>query len=122
MDGTEIRAAINRQRVKHIVSSYHLDEPEPEVFGLRLEALLDQHPAPLIELALVETLADSWVHVPPIKGLVFLEHTQSILNQWQEQPIFSTLTPEQFQQITGLDPAPVFGSNECPSVSLRQPS
>lgn len=124
MNGTELRAAIQRQRVKHIVSSYHLDGAEidgseTERFHCRLEQLLNHHPTPLVELALVEVLVDSWIHVPPLRGLAFLAQTQRLLEQWKDQSIVSTLTPQQFQQITNLDPIPVFGMGDRPSASLK---
>lgn len=110
----EIQEQINRQRVKHIISSYQLGGNEVSQVDTYLEELLQIYPAPLIELALIETLVDHWLDVPLEKGVKFLTQTHDKLKAWESQPIVSTITPEQFQQITGLDPSPVFGSTELP--------
>jgi hypothetical protein len=132
-----IREQLNRQRVKHIVSSYQLDgcafsedhRPENSCeescggsheghhdhrFDSYLEELLQHYPHALIELALVETLMDQWLTVPLLRGIEFLAQTHHKLQNWQHQPIVSTITPEQFQQIVGLDPSPIFGPTELP--------
>jgi hypothetical protein len=116
----EIGAQLNRQRVKHIVSSYQLDGNDTEAFDQDLHLLLDHYPPPLIELALVQTLVDGWLQVPLLRGSAFLAKAYELLKQWEEQAFLqgepvtreltSTLSPEQFQQITGLDPSPIFGS------------
>lgn len=110
----EIQEQLNRQRVKHIVSSYQLFGNEVEAFDTQLEALLKTYSSALIELALVETLTEQWSNIPMERGLSFLAQTQDKLKSWEQQPIISKITPEQFQQITGLNPLPVFGSAECP--------
>ncbi|MBD1911817.1 MULTISPECIES: hypothetical protein [unclassified Leptolyngbya] len=118
-----IRAELNRQRVKHIVSSYQLDGDESVSFGSALDELLSRYPHGLIELALVETLLDVWITVPLVRGMSFLKQVQQKLRVWEEQPICSTLTPAQFSQITGLDPSPIFGSGELPpSCPIQAPS
>jgi hypothetical protein len=118
-----IRAELNRQRVKHIVSSYQLDGEEPVPFGAVLDELLSRYPHALIELALVETLLDVWITVPLVRGMPFLQQVQQKLRAWEEQPICSTLTPAQFNQITGLDPSPIFGTGELPpSCPIQTPS
>jgi hypothetical protein len=118
----EIWEQISRQRVKYIVSSYQLEGREANQFNPYLERLLQSYPLPLIELALVETLVDRWTSIPMTKGLDFLSQTHNQLRDWESQPIVSTLTPEQFQQITGLDPSPVFGAANLPSTrSIGQP-
>lgn len=110
----EIREQVNRQRVKHIVSSYHLGGDETNRFDLYLDELLQVYPRPLIELALIETLIDHWLAMPLVRGIEFLGRTHDKLKLWENQPIVSTITPEQFEQIAGLDPTPVFGSTELP--------
>jgi len=110
----DLRAELNRQRVKHIVSSYQLDGDDSTQFYGLLDELLSHHPHPLIELAIVETLVDVWLTVPPVRGRPFLTQVQQKLRGWEDQPICSTLTPSQFQQVTGLDPSPIFGSGEVP--------
>ncbi|NJR40467.1 MAG: hypothetical protein HC781_18590 [Leptolyngbyaceae cyanobacterium CSU_1_4] len=110
----EIWEQLSRQRVKHIVSSYHLGGDEAVRFDGYLEELLQRYPRPLIELALIETLVDAWLAIPLVRGVSFLIKVHDKLRVWENQPIVSTLTPTQFQQIAGLDPAPVFGSTELP--------
>lgn len=113
----EIWQQLSQQRVKHIVSSYDLGGNEVTQFNSYLEELLGIYPCPLIELALVETLIDNWLSVPLVRGIEFLTQTHNKLKSWETQPIVSTITPEQFQQISGLDPTPVFGSAEIPPPS-----
>lgn len=110
----EIWQQLNQQRVKHIVSSYQLGGDEATQFDLYLQELLELYPCPLIELALVETLIDHWLAVPLVRGVNFLAQAHDKLKLWESQPIVSTITPEQFQHIAGLDPTPVFGSPEIP--------
>lgn len=106
---------VNQQRVQHIVTLYQLAGDDCAPFNRALEILIGVYVAPLIELALVETLVDCWLTVPIPRGLAFLHQVQERLHQWESQPIISTLTPAQFHQVTGLDPAPVFGSDRVPS-------
>jgi hypothetical protein len=113
----EIREQVSRQRVKHIVSSYQLVGDEATRFEGYLEDLLQCYPRPLIELALIETLVDGWLSIPMTRGVKFLGQAHDKLRRWESQPIVSTVTPSQFQQIAGLDPAPVFGSEELPPPS-----
>jgi hypothetical protein len=110
----ELREQINRQRVKHIVSSYQLDGKDTDQFDRYLDDLLENYPVPLIELALIETLVDHWAAPPLVRGLDFLSQAHDKLKSWESQPIISTITPAQFRQITGLDPSPIFGSAELP--------
>jgi len=121
----ELGEQLNRQRVKHIVTSYQLENGEPEAFNNYLEDLLRVYPSPLVELAIVEVLVDSWLKVPMIRGHGFLAQTHELLKGWENQAIeqinaaeatiASTIGPEQFQQITGLDPSPIFGPSGLPS-------
>ncbi|PSB23759.1 hypothetical protein [Stenomitos frigidus] len=116
----EIGVQLSWQRVKHIVSSYQLNGNDAEAFDQDLHLLLDHYPTPLIELALVQTLVDGWLQVPLLRGCAFLAKAYELLKQWEEQAFLqgdpavrafiSTIAPEQFQQITGLDPTPIFGS------------
>jgi hypothetical protein len=114
----EIWEQLSRQRVKHIVSSYQLGGDEATRFDGYLEDLLQSYPRPLIELALIETLVDAWLSIPLVRGVKFLSQAHDKLKTWENQPIVSTVTPAQFQQIAGLDPAPVFGSAEVPPARL----
>jgi hypothetical protein len=110
----EMWEQVSRQRVKHIISSYKLDGDEINQFDAYLEELVQIYPRPLVELALVETLIDHWLSVPLLRGVAFLTQAHDKLKAWENQPIVSTITPEQFQQISGLDPTPIFGSAELP--------
>lgn len=104
---------VNQQRVKHIIKLYALDREETQDVYTCLDALFHLYPPPLIELALVETLVDYWAAVPIPRGLAFMSRVRDRLRQWETQQetdsLFSTLTPQQFHHITGLDPAPIFG-------------
>lgn len=113
----EIREKLDQQRVKHIVSSYQLSGHEAAGFDSYLEELLQIYPYPLIELALIETLIDQWLAVPLTRGVEFLVQTHNKLKSWEHQPIVSTITPEQFHHIAGLDPSPIFGSSHPSSIS-----
>jgi hypothetical protein len=110
----EFQEQLSQQRVKHIINSYQLAGNEGSQVDSYIEELFQTYPTPLIELALVETLVDLWVTVPLVRGLAFISLAQKKLQLWEHQPITSTITPAQFQQITGLDPAPIFGSAEFP--------
>lgn len=119
----DIQDEVSQQRVKHIVDSYHLDGDEVQQCLTYLEDLFEYYPPPLIELALIETLVDNWLSVPLPKGVAFFSQAHEKLKSWEHQPILSTLTPDQFQQISGLDPAPVFGTEEFPpNLSIVRPS
>ncbi len=137
----ELQERLSRQRVKHIISSYRLDgtdmsrshdytdtgrvhdDTDTGRFHDYLENLLHQYPAPLIELALTETLVDHWSSVSLVRGVKFLTEAHDKLKAWEHHSIVSTITPEQFQQITNLDPGPVFGTDEVPAPrSIVHPS
>lgn len=113
----ELEEQLKRQRVKHIVSSYQLDGDDKEAFHRYLETLFITYPPPLIELALVETLVNHWLKVPMTKGCAFLAQAHEQLVDWSDCTIATTIAPEQFQQITGLDPSPIFGAS---AASIRQ--
>ncbi|NJR49292.1 MAG: hypothetical protein HC780_06715 [Leptolyngbyaceae cyanobacterium CSU_1_3] len=112
---------LSQQRVKHIVSSYQLDGTETEAFATYLSDLLQTYASPLLELALTETIVAHWLSVTLPRGTSFLTDVHALLKRWEVETIASTLTPNQFQQITGLDPSPVFGSSELPPPSIVQP-
>ncbi|NEP17405.1 MAG: hypothetical protein F6J97_10945 [Leptolyngbya sp. SIO4C1] len=115
----EICHHISRQRVRHIVDSYCLAGSEAAAFATYLESLLEEYWHPLIELALVETLAKGWSTVPLVKGIPFLQKVHRRLKQYQQSPIISLITPDQFEQITGLDATPIFRQPKtAPSFSL----
>jgi len=103
---------LQKQRVKHIVSSYQLAGTQTEAFADCLHVMMQAFPTPLVELAIVETLVDHWLSVPLLRGVKFLEKVHRRLQAWEHQAIPSTITPDQFQQLTGLDPTPVFTLSE----------
>ncbi|MBW4520577.1 MAG: hypothetical protein KME16_12850 [Scytolyngbya sp. HA4215-MV1] len=118
----EIQEKINQQRVRYIVDSYQLNGSEVETFDHYLSDLITSYPTPLVELALVETLLDSWLTVPLMRGSAFLKQAHQKLKNWKSQTIVTTLRPDQFHQITGLDPAPIFGFPERSSCLSVAPS
>ncbi|KKJ01094.1 hypothetical protein [Prochlorothrix hollandica] len=105
---------IHRQRVHHIVTSYQLDQGDSSLCAAYVDDLLQSYPAPLLELALAETLVKEWLQLPQMRGVPFFQKTHQQLQTWEISPIVSTLTPGHFYGITGLDPQPVFGSCNCP--------
>lgn len=115
----ELQEQLKRQRVKHILSSYRLAGDEENRVNSSLEALLAVYPSPLIELALVETLVENWLCLASLRGTPFLTKTYDRLRHWEQHPIATTITPAQFQQITGLDATPVFG--DWPTQPTQQP-
>lgn len=114
-----MRQQVNHRRIQHIVNTYQLAGEDPHVFHQALNDWLGVYVAPLIELALVETLVDGWLTVPMPRGLKFLHRMQERLAHWESHPIISTITPAQFHQITGLDPAPIFGNGEAPLPKVK---
>jgi len=105
----ELPERINQQRIGHIVGSYRLEGEEINDFAVYLTMLLQTYPSFLVELALVEAIADQWLQVPLVRGVVFLQCTRSKLEAWMGgQQITTSITPGQFHQITGLSPAPIF--------------
>jgi hypothetical protein len=129
----ELQEKIKRQRVQHIVTSYHLDgdlDGDTESFQTALETLLAIYPTPLIELALVETLVTYWLKVPLLRGEEFLAEVGGLLKEWEhhillnetgEARAIACVTSAQFYQITGLDPTPIFGTPAKSSVHASNP-
>ncbi len=134
----DLQQRLNQQRVRHIIDSYQLMGDEGTAFEHNLNQLLSQYPHRLIELALVETLIKSWLNVPMVKGIAFLNETRSKLQQWQStqyrsaqnpdtqkasdtEPSFApnfilSFTPNQFAQITGLDAEVTFTNPEADAL------
>lgn len=109
---------ISRQRVKYIVSSYQLEGDDPAVFNPALDQLLQTYAAPILELALAETLVELWLTVPLPRGLDFLQRAEDRLQQWVRSGVCSRLDPDQFQLVTGLDPTPVFQTLDFPPPTI----
>ena len=119
----EICAEISQHRIKHIISSYRLDEDSGDRLGLFMEylnGLLALYPAPLVELALVETLIQTWSALPLQRGCSFLVYAHQLVRTWATTTIAPTMTPAQFQHITALDPTPIF--TYCAQRSPQPPA
>lgn len=125
----ELQERIKRQRVQHIVDSYRLTG-EAESFQAALETLFAHYPMPLVELALVETLVIHWLKVPLLRGQDFLAEVSSLLKAWEhrvllnendEEPAIACVSADQFYQITGLDPTPIFGVAARSSMPASNP-
>ncbi len=128
----KFQEAVQQQRVKYIISSYRLNQADSRGFDDYLEMLMVYYPLPLIELALVETLIQNWLQVPMKRGDEFLAQAHAQLQIWEGYALIqagtapcaiaSTITPEQFQQITNLDPSPIFGITNPPQAEDRAAS
>jgi hypothetical protein len=106
----ELWEQVSRQRVHYIIDSYELHGDDTEDFDDYLDELLVAYAPPQIELAIVETIVASWLKLPLVKGMEFLVQAHDRLKSWENTDSSKTaLTASQFQQITGLDPMPVFG-------------
>jgi hypothetical protein len=106
----ELWEQISRQRVQYIVDSYQLYGDDMDDFEDYLEELLVAYQPPQIERAIVETLVSSWFQLPFEKGMPFINAVHERLKDWEIDPDSPpTISAAQFQQITGLDPTPVFG-------------
>lgn len=103
------------QRIAYIVESYQLSGDDGETFEAYLSDLLDRYPTPIIELAFAESIVDVWTLVPLPRGIAFLDHANTILQEWEENGVSSRLMPLDFHQITGLDPAPVLQALTSPT-------
>lgn len=102
-----LQERVNWQRIVYIVESYELVGTDGETFDTYLGEMIGNHAMPIIELAFAETILDVWTIVPLPRGVLFLEHANNILQDWGEKGFSSRLTPKDFKQITGLDPAPI---------------
>lgn len=111
--------AIQHQRVKHIISSYQLAGEDGCAFEQYLDQLLADYPTAVLELAIVETIVEHWLRAPLLRGCDFLHVVHGQVKVWRDCSIASTITPDQFQHITGLDPSPIFGQPNVPSDPSR---
>jgi hypothetical protein len=114
----EIQERISRQRVMHIVESYELEGQDIDEFKVYLADLLDTFAHPLIELGLVDGLVQAWSDIPMQKGIPFLTQVHEKLKRWQTEPVETRVTPDRFEQITGLDPVLIF---DAEGAVLPQP-
>ncbi|MEO1623190.1 MAG: hypothetical protein AAFU53_19430 [Cyanobacteria bacterium J06632_3] len=106
---------ISQQRVQYIVDSYILAGSEADAFNAYLSELFIQYPHGLIELALVETLVKNWLTIPMQKGVPFLKSAHDKLKALQQTTSSISVTPNQFLQITGLDPQVAFSALSQPN-------
>ena len=86
-----------------------------ETFDAYLAEMISNYAMPIMELAFAETILDVWTVVPLPRGVLFLEHANNILQYWSEKGFSSRLTPDDFKQITGLDPAPIIHALRSPT-------
>lgn len=106
---------VSWQRIAYIVESYELAGTDGETFDAYLAEMISTHAMPIMELAFAETILDVWTVVPLPRGVLFLEHANNILQDWSEKGLSSRLTPDDFKQITGLDPAPIIHALRSPT-------
>ncbi|MBC7515564.1 MAG: hypothetical protein H7237_03875 [Alkalinema sp. FL-bin-369] len=106
---------VSWQRIAYIVESYQLSGDDGETFDAYLSNLMDRYLMPIVELAFAESIVDVWTSVPLPRGIAFLDHANKILQGWAENGVSSHLMPSDFQQITGLDPAPVLEALKAPT-------
>ena len=106
---------VNWQRIVYIVENYELVGTDGETFNTDLAEMISSHAMPIIELAFAETILDVWTVVPLPRGVLFLEHANNILKAWRENGFSGRLTPSDFKQITGLDPAPIIHALRSPT-------
>ena len=121
----ELQQRINQQRIQFIIDSYQLAPQDShqslEAFTQYLNNLLEQFPPSLMELALVETLADLWSEIPLPRGCQFLEVAHAKLKKWESQPVVSSVTPSQYEQVAGLNAVPVFGEDTPLESAVTMP-
>ncbi|MBD2105063.1 hypothetical protein [Leptolyngbya sp. FACHB-261] len=119
---------MSRQRVQHIVDSYELSGKEPLEFQRQLETLLQTWDIARVELALCEVLVQSWLRVPLPRGTAFLQLTAALLQAWETGLAEPSLTPIQFQRITGLESSfkatesALEAEQELPAMVRERPS
>jgi hypothetical protein len=130
--GTTLGEQVSRQRLKYMINSYQLGltsggdrgsgrseaGAEGQAFDRYLGHLLRLYSAPLLELAVAQTLVRSWLMTPLPRGIVFLEAVDRQLAHWIDHGIDCRLSPQDFQQVTGLDPYPVYQALDLPFPSM----
>jgi len=97
----ELQERISRQRIFYIIDSYQLlgSPPIPAELDHKFSQLLSNYSQEILELAIANCIAKAWTQLPMPRGQVFLDLlTDHLHNQLPNQ-----LTPQQFQQITGLE-------------------
>lgn len=109
-EALEARAPEARAMEPSVVGSPVVGASGREPFWSELDELLQHYPAAALELALVEILTETWAMVPLPRGTLFLGRVRDRLQAWKATQIEIRVTPSQFQQITGLDPEPVFSA------------
>jgi hypothetical protein len=100
----ELQERISRQRIYHIIDSYQLlgSPPIPAELDHKFSQLLSNYSQEVLELAIANCVAKAWTQLPMPRGQAFLDLlTEHLNNQLPNQ-----LTPQQFQQITGLEMPP----------------
>ncbi|MEM1426065.1 MAG: hypothetical protein AAGF75_05875 [Cyanobacteria bacterium P01_H01_bin.130] len=96
------------QRISHIFNAYQLWGAQSEQVQQQVIQLLDQYPAPLMELAIAEVLVQQWLTALFPRGTQFIDRVHQWLDACATVGISLTVLPPQFQAITGLEPHGVY--------------
>lgn len=100
----ELQDRISQQRVHHIIDSYSLRGNDSAQFNQRLEQLFADYEITAIELAIVDTLISTWMVLPPVKGLDFIDRVEFRLTA----NLPTLVTASHYRAITGLDGSYLF--------------
>jgi len=97
----ELQERISRQRIYHIIDSYQLlgSRPIPAELEHKFSQLLSSYSQEILELAIANCIAKAWTQLPMPRGQAFLD----LLIDHLHNQLPNQLTPQQFQQITGLE-------------------
>jgi hypothetical protein len=100
----DLQTRIDRQRLHHIIDLYNLRGNDPEEFNQRLEQLFADYQTNTIELAIVDTLVLTWMALPPVKGLDFIDRVSFRLTA----NLPTLVSANHYRLITGLDGSHLF--------------
>lgn len=100
----DLQTRIERQRIHHIIDSYNLWGKDSTEFQQRLEYLFADYETTRIELAIVDTLVLTWMALPPLKGLDFIDRVKLRLTA----NLPTLVTAIHYRAITGLDGSHLF--------------
>ncbi len=100
----DLQTRIERQRIHHIIDSYNLQGNDSIEFKQRLEHLFADYETTRIELAIVDTLILTWMALPPLKGLDFIDRVELRLTA----NLPTLVTAIHYKAITGLDGSHLF--------------
>ena len=100
----DLQTRIQRQRIYHIIDSYNLRGNDSIEFNQRLEHLFADYETTAIELAIVDTLVEVWMTLPPVKGLDFIDKVKFRLTA----NLPAIVSANHYRAITGLDGSHLF--------------